>query len=195
MISMSLEFNRKWTGNRQRYNQLTSHKSPWYWLGKHSVQIERPKAGAEYFVRVSYTQKTKTLWADKGYEVASAQFKLPINTPPVVEPKVTQSIKLKQDAQSVTIAGNGFTVGFDKKTGFMNQLIKNGTNLLTAGGSPKLHLWRAAHRNDDNWAYSQWEKFGVNTLQYTLVNFKIEKIDNSSTKIISTTKAEWKSRL
>ena len=155
-------------------------------------KIEHPKAGAEYFVRVSYTQKTKTLWADKGYEVASAQFKLPINTPPVVEPKVTQSIKLKQNAQSVTITGNGFLVGFDKKTGFMNQLIKNGTNLLTADGSPKLHLWRAAHRNDDNWAYSQWEKFGVNTLQYTLVNFKIETIDNSSIKIISTIKADGK---
>ncbi len=116
-------------------------------------KIEHPKAGAEYFVRVSYTQKEKTLWADKGFEVASMQFKLPVNTPPVVETKVTQPIKLNQNARSLTITGNGFSVGFDKKTGFMNQLIKNGLNLLTADGSPKLHLWRAAHRNDDNWAY------------------------------------------
>ena len=48
-------------------------------------KIEHPKAGAEYFLRVSYTQKEKTLWADKGFEVASAQFKLPVNTLPVVE--------------------------------------------------------------------------------------------------------------
>src|ERR1035437_3705046 len=46
-------------------------------------RIEHPKAGAEYFVRISYTQKEKTLWADKGFEVADAQFKLPVSTPPV----------------------------------------------------------------------------------------------------------------
>jgi beta-galactosidase len=155
-------------------------------------KIEHPQAGAEYFVRVSYTQKIKTLWADKGFEVASMQFKLPVNTPPVVEIKKSHPLKLNQNTQSLTISGSGFSVGFDKKTGFMNRLIKNGTNLLTADGSPKLHLWRAAHRNDDNWAYSQWEKFGVNTLQYTLVNFKVETIDNSSVRIISTTKADGK---
>jgi beta-galactosidase len=155
-------------------------------------KIEHPKAGAEYFVRVSFIQKGKTLWADKGFEVAATQIKLTVNTPRVVETKVSQPLKLLQNAQSATITGNGFSVGFNKKTGFIDQLIKNGMNLLTADGSPKLHLWRAAHRNDDNWAYSQWEKFGVNTLQYTLVDFKVELVDNSTVKVVSTTKADGK---
>jgi len=162
------------------------------WWANIPYKIEHPKAGAEYFVRVSYTQKEKTLWADKGFEVASMQFKLPVNTPPVVEIKVLHPIKLNQNARSLTITGNGFSVGFDKKTGFMNQLIKNGTNLLTSDGSPKLHLWRAAHRNDDNWAYDLWQKFGVNTLQYTLVDLKAEMVDNTTVKVISTTKADGK---
>lgn len=155
-------------------------------------KIEQPKAGAEYFLRVSYKQKEKTLWADKGFEVASTQFKLPVNTPPVFNVGANQPVKMTQDAQSVTISGNGFTVSFDKKTGFMNRLINNGTNLLTADGSPKLHLWRASHRNDDDWAYRQWEKFGVTTLQYTLVDFKVEVVDNYSVKVVSTTKADGK---
>jgi beta-galactosidase len=154
--------------------------------------IEHPKAGAEYFLRVSYTLKEKTLWADKGFEVASMQFQLPVSTPPVVETKMTEKVKLNQDAQSVTITGNGFSVGFNKETGFMDRLIQNGTELLAVDGSPKLHLWRAAHRNDDNWAYSVWDKFGVNTLQYTLVDFKVEKVDNYSIKVVSTTKADGK---
>jgi len=154
--------------------------------------IEHPKAGAEYFVRVSYTQKEKTLWADKGFEVASMQFQLPVSTPPVVETKMAQTVKLNQNAQSVTITGNGFSVGFDKQTGLLNQLTQNGTQLLAADGSPKLHLWRAAHRNDDNWAYDVWDKFGVNTLQYTLVDFKAEKVDNNTIKVVSTTKADGK---
>jgi beta-galactosidase len=157
-----------------------------------TYKIEQPKAGAEYFLRVSYKLKEKTLWADKGFEVASAQFKLPVNTPPVFEVGVKQPVKMVQDAQSVTISGNKFTVSFDKKTGFISRLINNGTNLLTADGAPKLHLWRASHRNDDDWAYRQWEKFGVNALQYTLVDFKVEVVDNYSVKVISTTKADGK---
>ena len=157
-----------------------------------NYKIEQPKAGAEYFLRVSYKQKEKTLWADKGFEVAAAQFKLPVNTPPVVETVVTQAVKLVQNDQSVTVSGKGFSVVFDKKTGFMSQMIQNGTKLLTDDGSPKLHLWRASHRNDDDWAYRQWERFGVNTLQYTLVDFKVETVDNSSVKVISTTKADGK---
>ncbi|WP_071146074.1 glycoside hydrolase family 2 TIM barrel-domain containing protein [Bacteroides ihuae] len=155
-------------------------------------KIEHPKAGAEYFLRISYKQKEKTLWADKGFEVASEQIKLPINTPPVIEARVSQPVKLVQNAQTVTISGKDFAVSFDKKSGLMNQLIKNGTNLLTADGSPKLHLWRASHRNDDDWTYRQWEKFGVTTLQYTLLDFKVETVDNSSVKVTSTTKADGK---
>jgi beta-galactosidase len=155
-------------------------------------KIEHPKAGAEYFVRVSFTQKEKTLWADKGFEVASQQFKLPINTLPVVEAKVTQPVKLVQNEQVATVSGNNFSVSFDKKTGFISQLIKNGTNLLASDGTPKLHLWRAPHRTDDDWAFRQWEKYGVNALQYSLVDLKVETVDNTTVKVVSTTKADGK---
>lgn len=155
-------------------------------------KIEQPKAGAEYFLRISYKQKEKTFWADKGFEVASAQFKLPVNTPPVIETKVTQPVQLVQNTQSAIISGKDFSVSFDKKTGFISRLTKNGTELLTADGGPKLHLWRASHRNDDDWAYRQWEKFGVTELKYILVDFKTEIIDNTSVKVNAITKADGK---
>ncbi len=155
-------------------------------------KIQHPVAGAEYFLRVSYTQKEKSLWADKGFEIAASQFRLPVNTLSVVEPVVTEPVKMVQNEQSVTISGKNFSVGFDKNTGFLNQLVQNGINILTPDGSPKLHLWRASHRNDDNWAYNQWEKFGVNRLMYTLIDFKVEVVNNFSVKIVSTTKADGK---
>ena len=171
-------------------------RSIWWGKGLYEAnipyKIEHPKTGAEYFLRISYKLKDKALWADKGFEVATEQFRLPINTPPVIEPKVTQSVKLVQNSQSAIISGKNFSVSFDKKTGFMSQLTKNGVNLLVADGAPKLHLWRAAHRTDDDWAYQQWEKFGVNALKYSLVDFKVETIDNYSVRIISTTKADGK---
>ena len=155
-------------------------------------KIEHPKTGAEYFLRISYKLKDKALWADKGFEVATEQFRLPINTPPVIETKVTQPVKLVQNSQSAIISGKDFSVSFDKKTGFMSQVTKNGVDMLVADGSPKLHLWRASHRNDDDWAYQQWQKFGVNALKYSLVDFKVEIIDNASVKVTSTTKADGK---
>jgi beta-galactosidase len=155
-------------------------------------KIEHPKAGAEYYFRVSYKQKEKTLWADKGFEVATEQFKLPVNTPPVFETVASQPVKLVQDAQTATVSGKGFSVSFDKKSGFMTQLTKGGKNLLAADGSPKLHLWRASHRNDDDWAYRQWEKYGVTSLQYTLVDFKAETVDANTVKVTSVTKADGK---
>lgn len=155
-------------------------------------KIEHPKAGAEYYLRISYTQNEKTLWADKGFEVASAQFKLPVSVPPIVETKATQAVKLTQDAQSAIVSGEGFTVDFDKKTGLLSHLKRNGINILAADGSPKLHLWRAPHRNDDNWVYNACEKFGLDSLQYSLVDFKVETLDNSSVKVVSTIKADGK---
>lgn len=155
-------------------------------------KIEHPKTGSLYYLRISYKQKEKTLWADKGFEVATEQFRIPVNTLPLVEPKVTQPVKLVQNPQSAIISGKDFSVSFDKKTGFMSQLTKNGINLLIAEGSPKLHLWRASHRNDDDWAYRQWEKYGVTTLQYTLVDLKVEIMDNASVKVTSKTKADGK---
>ena len=189
-------FNASWslTENGQEIDKgtLNVHNQWGRLIARIPYKIEHPKAGAEYFVRVSFTQKEKTLWADKGFEVASAQFKLPVNTPPVVENKVTQAVKLVQNDQLATVTGNGFSVVFDKKTGFISQLAKNGINLLIADGAPKLHLWRAPHKNDDDWAYRQWEKFGVNTLQYILVDFKVETVDNTTVKVVSTTKADGK---
>ncbi len=155
-------------------------------------KITEPKAGAEYFLRISYTQKEKTLWADKGFEVATEQFKLPVNTPAVDEPGVAQPVKLIQEPQSVKISGTGFAVAFDKKSGFMTQLNKGGVDLLTTDGSPRLILWRAAHRNDDMWGYRFWERFGLNELKYSLVDLKVESVDKTTVKVISTVKADGK---
>ena len=86
-------------------------------------KIENPKAGAEYYLRISYTQKDKTLWADKGFEVASEQFKLPVSTLPVEDAKVASPVKVSKDAQSIKVEGTGFAVTFDKNTGLMSQLM------------------------------------------------------------------------
>jgi beta-galactosidase len=155
-------------------------------------RIDKPAPGAEYYLNVSYRLKEKTLWADKGFEVASTQVKVPVNTPPVYETEAKKPVKIFQDDRSVSISGDGFVVAFDKTTGFISRMAKNGTDLLVEGGAPRLHLWRASHRNDDDWAFRQWERYGVTSLQYSLVNFRAEQVDPFSVKVIATTKADGK---
>ena len=151
-----------------------------------------PKPGAEYYLRISYTLKDKTLWADKGFEIAAEQFKLPVNTLPVAAVKPSANITLTQDDKTVKVAGAGFVVSFDKQTGLLTALQKAGVNLLHSDGAPRLILWRAAHRNDDMWGYNTWERFGLNELKYSLLSFKVEPIDKSAVKIIAVIKAEGK---
>ena len=157
-----------------------------------TYKIEHPKAGAEYFLRVSYKQKEKTLWADKGFEVASEQFALPVGTPPVQEVAVTAPVKLVQTNKFMTISGKNFSVAFDKETGLMSQLNQNGMALLTDSGAPQLHLWRAPHRSDDDWAFNMWQRYGVNSLKYSLVGIKVLSVDKTSVKVVSTVKADGK---
>jgi len=155
-------------------------------------KIDNPKPGAEYFLRISYTQKDKSLWADKGFEVASEQFKLPIMTPPVESSQAKQTIALNKKGNDITITGKCFSLSFNKQNGLLEQINKNGVNLLKENGAPKLNLWRAAHRDDDMWAERDWEKYGLNSLEYSLVSFNVKQMDKGTIKVTSVVKVDGK---
>jgi beta-galactosidase len=155
-------------------------------------KIANPKAGAEYFLRISYVQKAKNLWADKGFEVASEQFRLPVNTVAATEPSIAKNVSLTQDNTSIKVEGAGFLITFDKRTGSLAQIARGSENLIAADGYSKLILWRTPHKNDDNWAFDSWNKFGLNDLKFSLVGIKSETINQTSVRVTSTVKAEGK---
>lgn len=130
-------------------------------------KIESPKAGAEYFVKISFNQNNDELWAKKGFEVASQQFQIPM---PGVEQKTIslQPVTLSQSDKEVVIKGSDFTLTFDKTIGTFASMKRGSHELLTVAGGPKLHLWRAPHRNDDMWADREWVKNGVKELVWTV---------------------------
>ncbi|GGH73190.1 beta-galactosidase [Filimonas zeae] len=157
------------------------------------LKIEQFTPGAEYFLRVAYKQRTATTWAAKGFEVASEQFTLPVNTLPLMLAKTSlPAVKMSQTGTLVTITGNGFAVQLDKRTGLLTQLVKNGTNLLAEGGAPKIYLSRAAHQTDDMWAHKTWNRFGVQTLTDSLISCKVEAVGTGAVKITSVIRAAGK---
>jgi beta-galactosidase len=142
------------------------------------------KPGSEYFVRVAFTTLSEALWAPAGFEVAAKQFELPpVYAERFVDLSSDQSLKLTRGDHNVRIAGKGFAVLFDEHTGTFSQLESNGINILAADGGPRLHLWRAPHRNDDMWADQGWEKYGLKKLVWTVDRTTTEQLAGDKIRI------------
>ncbi|MDR3653411.1 MAG: glycoside hydrolase family 2 TIM barrel-domain containing protein [Paludibacter sp.] len=154
-------------------------------------KVANIKPGADYYLSVFFSLINDELWANKGYKVASKQFKLPISIP-AVQPDVSKMspIALDQDDQQITVKGNGFGLTFDKLSGTFTKIESDGINLLAVGGGPMLHLWRAPHQIDDMWAYRSWEKFGIMNLKWNTSNIKVQQKTPSSITIEATLTGE-----
>ncbi|WP_236657536.1 glycoside hydrolase family 2 TIM barrel-domain containing protein [Acidisarcina polymorpha] len=140
------------------------------------------KPGREYFLQLSFELATPELWADAGYPVATEQFLMPV--PIVATEEIAQStepasLTLAEDMKAITVTGNSFQVAFDKAHGTISQIERGGVSLLVEGGGPKLHLWRAPHRNDDQWAAKAWDKYGINEMQTTVKSMKATQLSDS----------------
>jgi len=133
------------------------------------TKVVHRKKEAEYFLRVSFTTKNDALWVKKGYEVSATQFEWPMPFTP--ERHITDvfdnDTQQTEDDNFINIAGSGFEVQLDKHAGTISRIMTHGTNILQDKGGPRLHLWRAPHRNDDMWADQEWEKYGLKDIQWT----------------------------
>ena len=93
---------------------------------------------------------------------------------------------MREDEKSITVDGDRFSVAFDKLQGTISQITRGSMGMLVAGGGPKLYLWRAPHRNDDQWASKSWDKYGINSLQTTVRTIKATRLSNSSILVEAT---------
>ena len=151
----------------------------------------QPKAGASYQLRVAFTLAEAQRWAKKDYEIAAAQFQLPLKvaTTPVVADQLPP-VKLADGEGNITVTGKGFEVVFDKTTGTISQLLRDQKNLLIPGGGPRLHLWRAAHRNDDMWAYKDWHNYGFDKLAWSVTRISATQVSPSVVRVESVVRGE-----
>jgi beta-galactosidase len=157
-------------------------------------KISKVSEGAEYFLRISFALATDHIWAIRGFELASEQFKVPIEAPAVKPSTTLNPVNLTQNEKEITFKGSGFTVVFDKVTGTFSNLEKNGSNILLIDGGPRLHLWRAPHRNDDMWADRNWVTSGLRELKWTTQAVTAEQKSPSSVTITVKLIAEGKDK-
>lgn len=150
-----------------------------------------PKPGALYCLNVSFKLAKDEIWAKAGYEVAAAQFTLPVQAPASAsDPSKMKPLKLEVADGKITVSSDAFTVAFEN--GVISRMTRDGVELLAPGGGPKPIFWRAPHRNDDMWAYGHWKKSGLTELEWLPVSMKAEKAPNGSVRVYATIKATGK---
>lgn len=110
-------------------------------------------AGDEYFLNISFVTKSddQFTWADKDFAVAEAQFELDFaGTDAAVEAVDTSKLEdiktFEETDGDVKVAGDNWSVSFDKKTGEMTSYQSNGKEMIAEGIEP--NYWRASTDND-----------------------------------------------
>jgi beta-galactosidase len=106
------------------------------------------KPGAEYRFDFSFRLRENTPWAEKGHEVAWAQFRLPVKTPPApkIELKNLPKIKSNETSTEIRVSGKEFNLVFDKEEGTISSFVYKGREIIERGPQP--HFWRAPLDND-----------------------------------------------
>ncbi len=153
-------------------------------------KIASAKPGREYFIQLSFELAKPQIWAMAGYEVATQQFVLPSPATSVsaeaAGAQSAEALSLTQDDRSITVDGDRFSVVFDKIQGTISQMSRGGAALLVDGGGPKLYLWRAPHRNDDQWASKAWDAYAINSLKTTVKELKAKRLSDTSILVQAT---------
>ena len=131
--------------------------------GTVSVPFQMPattKADAEYFLNLSVTLKEDTLWADKDFEIAYQQFRVPATVEhiPGLDVSTIGNAVLKETGDAYTVEGDGFSLTVNKATGLITDYTYDDTVLLT-GATP--NYWRAKTNNDQN-IDGKWETANQN---------------------------------
>jgi beta-galactosidase len=151
------------------------------------------KPGVEYWLDLSFTQKTDTPWAKKGHEIAWEQFKLPVAmAAPAADFAGVPALSVKEDAELVVVSGKDFSLRFSKNDGVITSYVYRGIPLLERG--PRPDFWRAATDNDGGaWKAMRefiekdpklnirlWRNAGS---LWTVIGVRVEKADERSVKI------------
>ncbi|MBC8011076.1 MAG: DUF4981 domain-containing protein [Burkholderiales bacterium] len=132
-----------------------------------------PAEARELHLNVVFALARPTSWAESGHVVASAQLALP--PPKILNPKsrilrkaaAAYPTSVAETPGGVLLSASGVAATFDRATGTLSSLRRDGREVLACG--PLLQLWRGATDNDgvklwtgqDGKALGRWQKLGL----------------------------------
>jgi beta-galactosidase len=132
----------------------------------------------EAFLNLRFYQKTATLWAAAGHEVAWVQ--LPVAAAPAHHVELAHNFVEQHSGSNVLLLRSGTTqVIFSQSDGTVIEFSAAGQRIISSG--PMLNLWRAATDNDglrlappNPWkkALDHWKALGLHQIEEQFVSMK-----------------------
>mgnify|MGYP001346278019 FL=1 len=141
-----------------------------------------PAEAREFHLNVAFSLARATAWAEAGHVVASEQLTLPApkRSGVFARPSVDYPASITETLGGVTLSACGVDAHFDRATGMLVSLRRDGREILARG--PLLQLWRAATDNDgiklwtgqDGKALGRWQKLGLDRgLEHRVAKFEV----------------------
>ncbi len=150
-----------------------------------AIPFEQPDSltpGAEYYLKVRFTLRQPTAWAQAGHEIYWEQFPLlfPVPAVPVSSFGELPNIALLDNKETITIEGPEFELVFLKTTGVIASYRAKGRTLLQSG--PVENFYRAPTDVDllmgnPPASIHKWRAAGIDRLQRRLVHVQVTQID------------------
>ena len=139
-------------------------------------------AGAEYWLNVSFTLASDTIWASSGHEVARAQFQLPVDVParPVAEIGPMPIINCEASEDVIEITGADFELIFDRIYGVIKSWCHESMGIINAG--PRLNFWRAPMDNDRHTA-RDWRRARLHEMQHRVEAVECHELSEKAVQI------------
>jgi len=173
----------KWelTGNGKVVQKGTLAKSS---LGPDSeeeivIPFEKPQleAGAEYWLKVSFTLAEDSSWAKAAHVVAWDQLQVPFDVPAVTPIDVTKmaSLKLSESAEAITVSTQAIEIRVGKASGAVESFKFLGRDMMAGPLVP--NFWRPPIDNDNGNGMPKrlgvWKQAGP---QRKIVSVKAEQV-------------------
>jgi len=124
--------------------------------------LPAPRPGSEYLLNLTFTLAGDAAWAPAGFEVAWAQFALPVKAAAqIVSLKSMSALTVQESVDEIVINGEEIRLTFDREEGTLSAWEYQEMPLLLAG--PRLNVWRAPTDNDVHMA-REWRAAGLDRL-------------------------------
>ena len=108
----------------------------------------KPKAGTEYFVDFVVTTTEPEPLIPAGHDIASEQFRLPIEPLAMTGHKASGKTTVSTDGDIITVLSPRMQFVFNKKSGLVTSYKVNGTEYFAEGFGIQPNFWRAPTDND-----------------------------------------------
>ena len=108
----------------------------------------KPKAGTEYFVNFWVTTTEPEILIPVGHEIATEQFRLPIEPLAVAEHKANGKTSVTTESNEVKVTSPRMQFVFNKQSGLVTSYKVNGIEYFNDGFGIQPNFWRAPNDND-----------------------------------------------